>query len=84
MGKKVIFYAAAIGIILTNVIVLVGGAGLLSFGVYQLISFLGLVGDAPTWKYGLTGIIYMVCNGPFVAMGVKDNIEKIDALLDWM
>lgn len=84
MGKKFIFYAAEVGIILTNVIIHIGVAGLLAFGVYQLNSFLGLEVDAPRWKYALTGIIYLVCNGPFVVIEVKDTIEKIDALLDWM
>ena len=84
MGKKVIFYAAAMGIIMTNIIVLAGGAGLLSFGVYQLSSFLGLMVDAPRWKYALTGAVYLVCNGPFVVMEVKDTIEKFEDLIDWM
>lgn len=84
MGKKVIFYAAVIGIILTNVVVQVGMAGLLTFGVYQLSSFLGLAGDAPSWKYCLTGVIYLVCNGPFVVIEIKDAIEKFDVFLDWI
>ena len=84
MGKKIIFYAAVIGIILTNVVSQVGIAGLLTFGVYQLSSFLGLAVDTPSWKYCLTGIIYLVCNGPFVVIEIKDTIEKIDCRLDWM
>ena len=84
MGKKLMFYAAVIGIIMTNVVLQVGIAGLLSFGVYMLSSFLGLAVDTPRWKFCLAGVIYLVCNGPFVVIEIKDTIEKFDAFLDWM
>ena len=84
MGKKFIFYVAVIGIILTNVVLQVGIAGLLTFGVYILSSFLGLAVDAPRWKYCLAGVIYLVCNGPFVVIEIKDTIEKFYAFLDWI
>lgn len=84
MKKKIVFYVAAMALIMSNIIVHVGLAGLLATGVYMLNSFLGLAADAKDWQYGLTGILYLVCNGPFVVMQVKDMIGKISVLLDWM
>lgn len=82
--KKIVFYLAATALIISNIIVHVGLAGLLATGVYMLNSFLGLAANAKDWQYGLTGILYLVCNGPFVVMQAKDMIGKISVLLDWM
>lgn len=82
--KKVLFYVVAMAIIIANIIIHVGMAGLLATGVYMLNSFLGLAANAKDWQYGLTGILYLVCNGPFIAMQVKDTIGNISALLDWV
>jgi hypothetical protein len=82
--KKIVFYLASTALIISNIIVHVGLAGLLATGVYMLNSFLGLAANAKDWQYGLTGILYLVCNGPFVVMQVKDMIGKLSVLFDWM
>ena len=42
------------------VITIIGSGGLLATGVYMLNSFLGLAVDAPAWRYGLCGILYII------------------------
>ena len=42
------------------IITIIGSAGLLATGVYMLNSFLGLAVDAPAWRYGLVGILYII------------------------
>ena len=84
MKKKVLFYGIAAAIIMVNIIVHVGAAGLLAFGVYQLNSFLGLAVGAPSWKYGLTGVLYLICNAPFVVTEVKNTIGRTEVLIEWI
>lgn len=84
MKKKALFVVISVAICVVNILVQIGAAGLIAFGVYQLNSFLGLEIDTPRWRYGLTGLVYLLCNAPFVIAEVKDTIGKFECLLDWM
>ena len=84
MKKKALFYGISAAIIMVNIIVHVGAAGLLAFGVYQLNSFLGLAVGTPSWKYGLTGVLYLICNAPFITVEVKNTIGRMEVLLERM
>lgn len=61
--KKVFIMTA---IVFVNVITQIGTAGLLATGVYLLNSYFGWAADAPAWRYGLCGLLYLAFNAPFI------------------
>ena len=69
-------WIVVLAVILVNVIVHVGIAGLVATGVYMLNSFFGLAADAPEWMYGITGVIYLVIQVPLVTMELKSKWES--------
>ena len=73
---KKIFISTAIYVV--NIMAHMGAAGLIATGIYLLNSYFGWAADVPSWRYGLVGIAYLVCNAPFV-------IRQQKILLDsWM
>ena len=69
-------WCVVLAIILVNIIVHVGVAGLAATGVYMLNSFLGLAAEAPAWRYGVVGVIYLVIQVPLVTVQLKDKLES--------
>lgn len=69
-------WIVVIAVILVNIIVHVGIAGLVSTGIYMLNSFFGLAADAKPWQYGIVGVIYLIVQVPLVYMELKNKWEN--------
>jgi hypothetical protein len=73
--KKLLIYGA---VYVVNVMVHIGAAGLIATGFYLLNSYFGWAVDAPAWRYGLVGLLYLALNLPFVWKEANLKAE------DWM
>lgn len=69
-------WIVVMAVILVNIIVHVGIAGLIATGIYMLNSFFGLAADAKPWQYGIVGVIYLIVQVPLVYMELKNKWEN--------
>ncbi len=65
-----------LAVILVNIIVHVGVAGLVATGAYMLNSFFGWAANAKDWQYGVVGLIYLIIQVPLVGLELKDKWES--------
>lgn len=69
-------WIVVLAVILVNIIVHIGIAGLVATGVYMLNSFFGLAADAKPWQYGIVGVIYLIVQVPLVTVELKNKWEN--------